>query len=220
MRCALRVAYAEMTNFGPIICWLPERRELSADFQMKRCPRWLYTSTHSSRRRIPSNMDSASTVIQTVGPNLVEAGFLERKCATSRRRGLRHLSSRSAPGAKTVDVDSGGAGIALRTATARPLFRCPARFPIDPNAHQIAWEIPERACASGKPVIFGFPDPGAADFVRHEGLDVVEDVPGPDPNKPDAVLLKRKTGNLPVPNHDMALRHVHCSSAGKKRRHR
>ena len=77
------------------------------------------------RRGDPDFVDTYSSgiwlyVIQTLGPNLVEAGFLERAWATSRRRGLRHLCPRCAPAAKTFDVDSGGAGIALSTADAAP----------------------------------------------------------------------------------------------------
>ncbi len=58
---------------------------------------------------------------------------------------------------------------------------------------------------AGEPVIFGFPGRGAGDFVRREGLAVVEDVRGADPNTPEAVLLRRKDRNLPLPIPNMAL---------------
>jgi methyltransferase (TIGR00027 family) len=58
---------------------------------------------------------------------------------------------------------------------------------------------------AGEPVIFGFPDPGAADFVRREGLDVVEDIRSLDPNTPEGVLLRRKNCNLPPRPQESAL---------------
>jgi hypothetical protein len=79
------------------------------------------------RRADPEFLDPYASaiwlyVIQTVGPNLVEAGFLEES-ARLRADEDYGIYVRDAPATKTFDVDSGGMGIALSAATLRPIRR-------------------------------------------------------------------------------------------------
>jgi methyltransferase (TIGR00027 family) len=54
-----------------------------------------------------------------------------------------------------------------------------------------------RYAQMGEPWLFGFPDSGAADFVRGEGLEVVQDLRAVGRNSPEGQLARSAASNLP-----------------------